>query len=239
MRADAKTRDEFLARMSGKKRRRLTWTFYRKVLLWELTVRLTYAVKRLADIILSLTGLLLLSPLFGIVAALIYIDDPGPVFYSQIRVGLNGREFRFHKFRSMVMNADKMKDQLMTENESADGVLFKMKDDPRITKIGKFIRKFSIDELPQLVNVLSGEMSLVGPRPALPREVEEYTLEERKRLHIKPGITGIWQVSGRSDIPFKEQVQLDLKYIRSQSFFRDIGLLLKTVPAILTGKGAY
>jgi lipopolysaccharide/colanic/teichoic acid biosynthesis glycosyltransferase len=139
----------------------------------------------------------------------------------------------------MVMNADKMKDALLEQNESKDGVIFKMKDDPRITKTGKFIRKFSIDELPQLFNVFLGDMSLVGPRPAVPREVREYSLDERKRLHVIPGITGIWQVSGRSDIPFNEQVLLDMQYIRSQSIWNDIIILLKTIPAVVTGKGAY
>ena len=139
----------------------------------------------------------------------------------------------------MVIGADKMKDTLMEDNESHDGVIFKMKRDPRVTRVGRFIRKFSIDELPQLVNVLKGDMSLVGPRPALPKEVAKYTLDQRKRLHITPGITCIWQVSGRSDIPFSGQVQLDLDYIQSSSFLKDIAILLKTIPAVLTGKGAY
>lgn len=137
------------------------------------------------------------------------------------------------------MNADKMKDQLSEENESKDGVIFKMKNDPRITKVGKVIRKFSIDELPQLFNVLIGDMSLVGPRPPVPKEVAEYTLEDRKRLHIKPGITCIWQISGRSDIPFKQQVELDMKYISSQSLWTDMKILILTIPAVITGKGAY
>jgi lipopolysaccharide/colanic/teichoic acid biosynthesis glycosyltransferase len=137
------------------------------------------------------------------------------------------------------MGADKMKDVLLSQNESKDGVIFKMKKDPRVTRTGRFIRRFSIDELPQLLNVVKGDMSLVGPRPPVPREVALYTLEERKRLHVIPGITCIWQVSGRSDIPFKQQVQLDLEYIQSQNVFYDILLLLKTVPAVLLGKGAY
>ena len=137
------------------------------------------------------------------------------------------------------MNADNIKKELAAYNESGAGVIFKMKQDPRITKVGKIIRKFSIDELPQLINVLKGDMSLVGPRPPLPAEVAEYTLEERKRLHIIPGITCLWQVSGRSDIPFTDQVRLDMQYIQSASFLNDVILLLKTIPAVLTGRGAY
>jgi lipopolysaccharide/colanic/teichoic acid biosynthesis glycosyltransferase len=139
----------------------------------------------------------------------------------------------------MLVQAEQKKDELFKNNESKDGVIFKMKKDPRITKIGRFIRKFSIDELPQLLNVLKGDMSLVGPRPPLPEEVNKYSLEDRKRLHIKPGITCIWQVSGRSDIPFNRQVELDKQYISSQSFWKDLLILLKTIPAVITGKGAY
>lgn len=210
-----------------------------RIWMWEATVSAAHFLKRSIDITASMAGLLILSPLFLFTAVCIYIEDPGSIFYSQIRVGKNGRHFKFYKFRSMVNNADKMKDQLLEMNESKDGVIFKMKNDPRITKTGRIIRKFSIDELPQLFNVLIGDMSLVGPRPAVPREVVEYTLEERKRLHVIPGITGIWQISGRSDIPFKEQVQLDLQYIGSQSIWKDIIILLKTIPAVITGKGAY
>jgi lipopolysaccharide/colanic/teichoic acid biosynthesis glycosyltransferase len=139
----------------------------------------------------------------------------------------------------MIMNADKIKAQLAEQNESAAGVIFKMKKDPRVTKTGRIIRKFSIDELPQLINVLKGDMSLVGPRPPLPKEVAEYTLEQRKRLHVIPGITCLWQVSGRSDIPFTDQVRLDLQYIQSAGIVNDIRLLLKTIPAVLSGRGAY
>lgn len=210
-----------------------------KLLIWRSTVKLTFFLKRAFDLVIAFILLLLLSPLFVITALAIYLEDPGPIFYSQTRVGRNGRYFRFFKFRSMVVNADRIKEELMEQNQSEDGVLFKMKDDPRITRTGKFIRKFSIDELPQLINVLTGDMSLVGPRPALPSEVEQYSLEERKRLHVIPGITCIWQVSGRSDIPFSGQVRLDLEYISSTSIWKDIKILLKTIPAVLTGKGAY
>jgi len=210
-----------------------------KVALWETTVSLSYLMKRLLDLAVSTAAIIALFPLFLLTALAIRIEDPGPVFYTQIRVGKDGRHFRFYKFRSMIMNADKIKDQLAAQNESEAGVIFKMKKDPRITRVGRIIRKFSIDELPQLFNVLKGDMSLVGPRPPLPREVAEYTLEQRKRLHVIPGITCLWQVSGRSDIPFTDQVRLDLQYIQSAGILSDIRLLLKTIPAVLTGRGAY
>ena len=206
---------------------------------WESTIMFSYLLKRLLDMSVSIAALLVLAPLFLLTACSIWIEDPGPVFYVQIRVGRNGRHFRFYKFRSMVINADKIKKELAAQNESSAGVIFKMKKDPRITKVGRIIRKFSIDELPQLINVLKGDMSLVGPRPPLPVEVAEYTLEQRKRLHVIPGITCLWQVSGRSDIPFTDQVRLDMQYIQSAGFLNDIRLLFKTIPAVLTGRGAY
>ncbi len=210
-----------------------------KVAGWEVTILLSFFVKRFIDIAGACAFIIALSPIFIATAIAIYAGDPGTVLYRQIRVGKNGRQFYMLKFRSMVMNADKLKASLMAQNESGDGVIFKMKNDPRITRVGKFIRKFSIDEFPQFFNVLMGDMSLVGPRPPLPAEVAQYTLEERKRLHVVPGITCIWQVSGRSDIPFKQQVQLDLDYIQSQGFWIDLKLLFKTVPAVLLGKGGY
>ena len=210
-----------------------------KVKAWETTIMFSYLLKRVLDSAVSLLALIMLLPLFIFTAVAIWVENPGPVFYVQQRVGLNGKHFRFYKFRSMVMNADKIKKELAAYNESGAGVIFKMKQDPRITKVGKIIRKFSVDELPQLINVLKGDMSLVGPRPPLPAEVAEYTLEERKRLHIIPGITCLWQVSGRSDIPFTDQVRLDMQYIQSASFLNDVILLLKTIPAVLTGRGAY
>jgi len=236
---DQKVRRELMKNFSDKAIRLKKIRYKIKIFMWEFTLKFAHFLKRTVDVTGSLAGIAALSPVFIITAVCIYIEDPGSVFYSQIRVGKNGKHFKFFKFRSMVMNADKLKDSLLDQNESKDGVIFKMKNDPRITKTGRIIRKFSIDELPQLFNVIIGDMSLVGPRPAVPREVKEYTLEERKRLHITPGITGIWQISGRSDIPFKEQVQLDLQYIRSQSVWQDIVILLKTIPAVLTGKGAY
>ncbi len=221
----------------GKQRNR--YQMQLKVTAWEWTVTFAKFIKTFLDVFLSLILLILLSPVFLITAIIIYITDPGPIFYTAPRVGLDGAVFGFIKFRSMYVDADKMKDKLMQQNESTGGVIFKMRHDPRVTKIGRFIRRFSIDELPQLINVLKGDMSLVGPRPPLPREVMEYTLEDRKRLHVKPGITCLWQIKGRSDIPFQQQVQLDMQYIRSQNFWNDALILLKTIPAVISGKGAY
>ncbi len=210
-----------------------------KVLAWKLTVGGSYFIKRVVDIALAMLLVLFFLPLMALTAICIYFDSRGPILFRQIRVGKNGRHFFFYKFRSMRIDAEEIKKKLEEENESEDGVIFKMKKDPRITRVGRIIRKFSIDELPQLFNVIIGDMSLVGPRPPLPSEVAEYTLEERKRLHVTPGITCIWQISGRSDIPFKEQVELDRQYIGSQSLFKDLLILLKTIPAVITGRGAY
>nr|WP_321306800.1 exopolysaccharide biosynthesis polyprenyl glycosylphosphotransferase [uncultured Sphaerochaeta sp.] len=207
--------------------------------LWLFVVKATLVFKRLMDIVLALTALVLLSPLFLVVALLIKVTDRGPVFYVQKRVGLHGEEFPFPKFRSMVLNADALKDTLLQQADRAGDVTFKMKKDPRVTPIGRFIRRFSIDELPQLWCVLIGDMSIVGPRPPVPREVALYTQEDRRRLEVKPGLTGIWQVSGRSEIGFKQQVELDVLYIESHGFWLDLKLILKTIPAVLTGKGAY
>jgi len=195
--------------------------------------------KRGFDILISGTVLALLTPLFLLVALLIRLDSHGQIFFSQIRVGKQGQPFIMWKFRSMYTNAEERKAALAKYNEVDGGVLFKIKQDPRITPVGKFLRKFSIDELPQFYNVLVGDMSLVGPRPPLPNEVAKYTLQQRQRLAVIPGITCIWQVSGRSEIPFPQQVEMDLKYIATQSFFGDLWLLLKTVPAVIKGRGAY
>ena len=206
---------------------------------WRITVRGTYVVKRFADLVLSELALIALSPLFLLLALLIKLTSRGPVFFVQVRIGQYGRPFRFYKFRSMYVDAEKRKKELLAQNQSADGVIFKMKNDPRITPVGKFLRRTSMDELPQLLNVLFGDMSLVGPRPPVPSEVQQYTLEDRKRLEVKPGLTCLWQVSGRSDIPFKQQVRLDQEYIRAMGLWNDLVILLRTIPAILTGRGAY
>jgi exopolysaccharide biosynthesis polyprenyl glycosylphosphotransferase len=206
---------------------------------WRLVVGSSLALKRLLDIVVSLGALVGLSPILLTTMLLIKLEDGGPLFFKQTRVGLRGRPFGMWKFRSMVVNADALKDKLLEQNESKAGVIFKMKNDPRITKVGKWIRKFSIDELPQLINVLEGTMSLVGPRPPVPREVAEYSVEDRQRLLVKPGLTCFWQVGGRSDIDFAGQVRLDIAYIRSESVWLDLKLLFLTVPAVLFGKGAY
>lgn len=210
-----------------------------KLAVWKTVIGFSYGLKRALDIVASGTALLAGSPVFGVTALLIKLEDGGPVFFRQQRVGYRGKLFGMYKFRSMVTNAEEIKKQLAARNEMQGGVIFKMKDDPRITKVGKFIRKYSIDELPQFWNVFIGDMSLVGPRPPLPAEVAEYSAEQRQRLLAKPGITCFWQVSGRSEIDFAGQVRLDLDYIRSTSIWTDLKLLFLTVPAVLLGKGAY
>ncbi len=198
-----------------------------------------FFVKRLIDIFGSFVGLILLSPLFFVVAYKIKKEDPeGPVFFSQDRVGKNGIIFKMYKFRSMCVDAEEKLETLLQHNE-VEGAMFKMKDDPRVTKIGKFIRKTSIDELPQLLNVLKGEMSLVGPRPPLVREVAEYSAYDRQRLLIKPGCTGLWQVSGRNHVGFDEMVSLDIMYIEQLSLKRDLVIILKTISVMLKPNGAY
>jgi exopolysaccharide biosynthesis polyprenyl glycosylphosphotransferase len=198
---------------------------------------LQMAVKRLFDILVSASVLALLSPLLVLVAVLIKLTSPGPVFYKQRRSGLYGREFNMLKFRSMVQNAEHFQASLAALNEM-DGPVFKIHNDPRITLVGRFIRKFSIDELPQLINVLRGDMSIVGPRPAIPSEVAQYEPWQRRRLSVRPGITCVWQVSGRNKIGFEEWMYLDMRYIDHWSFKEDIKIILKTVPVVLTGRGA-
>jgi len=210
-----------------------------KKFIFRLVAHSARIFKRFTDIVGSFAALILLSPLFLATAAAIKATDGGPVIYTQTRIGKHGKEFKFPKFRSMVRNADKLKDQLLKQSIREGDVTFKMKDDPRITPVGRFIRKFSIDELPQLWCVLKGDMSLVGPRPPVPREVALYSQEDRRRLEVTPGLTGIWQVSGRADIGFEDQVKLDVQYIESHSVRLDIKLLLKTIPAVFMGKGAY
>ncbi len=197
-------------------------------------------VKRATDIIVVGLALVALSPLMAVVAILIKLSDGGPVLFWQDRVGKYGSIFCFPKFRSMRMDAEQLKDELLAANQhGAVGVTFKMKHDPRVTQVGRFIRRFSIDELPQLWCVLRGQMTLVGPRPAVPREVRAYRSSDRRRLAVTPGLTCIWQVSGRSEIPFERQVEMDCEYIQSQSFTQDLTLLAKTIPAVINGRGAY
>lgn len=198
-----------------------------------------FFVKRIVDIVGSVVGLILLSPVFLIVALLMKIEEPeGPIFFSQTRIGKNEVPFKMYKFRSMCVDAEEKLEVLLKLNE-VEGAMFKMKDDPRITRVGKFIRKTSIDELPQLWNVIKGDMSLVGPRPPLNREVEKYTMYDKQRLLIKPGCTGLWQISGRNEVGFDEMVALDLAYIENIGFIRDIEIMVKTVVVMLKPNGAY
>lgn len=195
--------------------------------------------KRALDIIGSLLGIFILSFIFVIISILIKLEEPkGTIFFSQERVGKNGKTFRMFKFRSMILNAEEKLQELLEYNE-IDGAMFKMKEDPRVTKIGSFIRKTSIDELPQLFNVLKGDMSLVGPRPPLMREVEEYTTYDKQRLLVIPGCTGLWQISGRSNLDFAQMVELDLQYIEKRSLFFDIKIILKTILVLFGSKDAY
>lgn len=213
---------------------------------WKFTIGFTRLIKRALDVGSSGILIILLSPLM-ITIALLVRRDGGPIFFKQKRVGFRGNEFGMLKFRSMCVDAEEKLKELLAHNEKGDGITFKMKNDPRITPIGRFIRKTSIDELPQLFNVLAGEMSLVGPRPPLPREVALYSPDDRLRLLATPGITCLWQVGereggifeigNRNEIEFPEQVALDVRYIESQSVWRDLLILLKTVPAVLFGKG--
>lgn len=195
-------------------------------------------VKRLMDIVLSGLGILFLFPVWILIAICIQCDSKGPVIFKQVRVGKGGKPFTLYKFRSMQMGAEEMKEKLQHLNV-AEGPIFKIKNDPRVTRVGRFLRRSTFDELPQLINVLKGEMSLVGPRPPLPEEVAVYTPLQKKRLEITPGLTCLWQVSGRSEISFSEWIQLDLYYIQHQSLLLDIKILIRTIPAVLSRRGAY
>lgn len=195
--------------------------------------------KRLSDIILSAAGLLAISPILLIVAIAIKVEDPaGPVFFSQMRVGTDGKLFRMYKFRSMATNAEARLEALIAKNE-VDGAMFKMKDDPRVTNVGKVIRKLSVDELPQLWNVLNGSMSLVGPRPCLPREYAQYTEYDKQRLLVKPGCTGLWQVSGRNHVGFVDMVKLDIFYIQHRSLLEDLKIMFRTIGVMIFPNAAY
>jgi lipopolysaccharide/colanic/teichoic acid biosynthesis glycosyltransferase len=215
------------------------WRYLRKRYAWVLVTGGARVIKRLGDIAVAATMIFLISPILVFTALAIKLTDGGSVLFRQARVGRWGQEFDFPKFRSMVRNAEDLKAELLDESHHEDQRTFKMKRDPRVTWIGRIIRKSSIDELPQLWNVLKGEMSLVGPRPPVPSEVALYTLADRRRLDVTPGLTGLWQVSGRGDVPFEQQVALDVRYIESQSVWLDIKILLMTIPAVLFGKGAY
>ena len=195
-------------------------------------------LQRLCDVVCAALLLLLLLPLYLLIAVAVKADSAGPVLFIQHRVGKNGIEFPFFKFRSMVADAEAQRHLLEQHNERS-GPVFKMKDDPRITPVGRLLRKCSLDELPQLFNVLRGEMSMIGPRPALPREVAKYTPRQRQRLLVTPGLTGLWQVSGRASLSFEHSIELDLLYIQHQSLWLNLTILLKTVPAVLKGDGAY
>ncbi|HEY52012.1 MAG TPA: sugar transferase [Caldilineae bacterium] len=196
------------------------------------------AIKRTLDVLITLVGMIVILPVMALVALAIKLDTPGPVLFVQKRIGKNGQPFNAFKFRSMVADAEDLRGDLTDFNE-ADGPLFKIKNDPRLTRTGRWIRRFSLDELPQVFNVLRGEMSLVGPRPALPEEVDAYESWHRKRLEVTPGLTGMWQVSGRSNLSFDEMVMLDIYYVENWSPFLDLSIMLRTIPKVLSGEGAY
>jgi len=206
---------------------------------WRLQAALPKQTKRALDALLAGLALLGLLPLFGAIAALIKLEDGGPILFWQTRVGKHGRHFAFPKFRSMVVDAEARLEAIRARNQHGAAITFKMQDDPRITRIGKVLRRFSMDELPQLWCVFRGDMSLVGPRPALPKEVARYDLSARRRLNAIPGLTCVWQVSGRSNLAFPIQCEMDIAYIRQQSLRYDIELLARTIPAVVSGKGAY
>ncbi len=198
----------------------------------------TQTAQRAFDVFFCTLALLVLWPVFAVIALLIRLDSPGPVLFKQSRVGKDGAEFWFFKFRSMVSDAESLRHLLEMQNERS-GPVFKMKNDPRITRVGRVLRKFSLDELPQLINVLKGDMSLVGPRPALPKETDKYTARQRQRLICLPGVTGLWQVSGRASLTFERSIELDLYYIERQSIALYFRILLLTIPAVLRAEGAY
>jgi lipopolysaccharide/colanic/teichoic acid biosynthesis glycosyltransferase len=199
----------------------------------------TYAfLKRSTDVIVALILVSFSLPIIPIVAILIKLDSPGPIFFKQRRVGKKGKYFNFYKFRSMVSGAENVIGALRPLS-GVDGPVFKIKEDPRITHVGRFLRRSSLDELPQLINVLRGDMSIVGPRPNLPSEVSQYLAWQKRRLDVTPGITCFWQIAGRSHIGFQEWMRLDLEYVRKRSYVTDLKIMLKTVPAVIARKGAY
>ena len=236
---DAVLMERFIALQSPLGRWRLNGYVRLKRLVWRCLTGGTSRAKRACDAVGSLLVLLVLSPLFLLIALLIKLEDGGPVLFAQTRVGKWGRHFKILKFRSMYADAEQRLNELLAQNQHREGVTFKMKNDPRITRVGKWLRRLSLDELPQLINVLIGDMSLVGPRPPVPREVAMYSAAERRRLMATPGITCLWQIGGRAEIDFSGQVKLDVQYIESQTLWGDFKILLKTVPAVLSGRGAY
>jgi exopolysaccharide biosynthesis polyprenyl glycosylphosphotransferase len=196
------------------------------------------ALKRLLDIVLSALGLVALLPIWLAIMVAIRLDSPGPAIFIQERVGIHGRRFRFYKFRSMYADAEQRLAEVLAHNET-DGPVFKMRNDPRISRVGAFLRRTSLDEMPQLINVLKGEMSLVGPRPPLPREVEQYRPGDIVRLSVKPGLTCLWQVSGRSQVGFDQWMEYDREYVRNMSLWLDLQILLRTVWVVISCRGAY
>lgn len=197
-----------------------------------------HSIKRIFDFMAAICGVIILSPVMLVIAILIKSEDHGPVFYKQKRIGQNGKPFEMYKFRSMFINADQMLAKLKEQND-VEGPMFKMRDDPRVTKIGHFIRKHSLDELPQFLNVIKGDMSLVGPRPPLPSEVAEYSDYDKQRLYVTPGCTGLWQATERNEVGFNEMVQLDIQYIQRASFMFDLWIIWKTVEIIIKPNGSY
>ena len=214
------------------------WRLQLHKVLWSVRVQWLRYLKRGLDLLILALALPVVLPLGLFTALAIRLDSPGPVIFRQTRVGKWGKLFVCYKFRSMAIDAEERKQALLLANE-ADGPIFKIQNDPRMTRVGRLIRKASIDELPQLINILKGDMSFVGPRPPLPSEVSLYEYEQRRRLNAVPGLTGLQQVSGRSDLPFERWVELDLQYINEQSLGKDIVILLKTIPTVIFGKGAY
>ncbi|MBT5709118.1 MAG: sugar transferase [Verrucomicrobia bacterium] len=241
----APDQQRFESAQSGIGRMRLNAKAEARWLAWSLMVRSRSAFKRFFDLVLAIILLILASPIF-LLLALFIKRDRGPVFFKQIRTGLLGKEFQMFKFRSMRIDAEERLHELLSQNEKSDGVTFKLENDPRVTTVGRFIRRCSLDELPQLINVIKGEMSLVGPRPPVRREVALYSQLDRHRFYVKPGITCLWQVGerkgkfweigNRNEIDFTEQVELDVRYIENRSFLKDLWILVKTIPALLFGK---
>ena len=230
--------ERLLAAQTPLGRIRLNFYVHWKRAAWNFATGFAFFLKRVFDIIVSLIALSLLAPVFIAIAIAVKLDG-GPIFFRQTRFGLHGREFGMLKYRSMCVNAEGQLNELLARNEKKEGITFKIKDDPRVTRIGYWLRRYSLDELPQFYNVLIGDMSLVGPRPPVPREVALYSLADRRRLAVKPGITCVWQISGRAEIDFPAQVLLDVNYIESQSLGQDLRILAKTPKAVVFGSGAY